>query len=292
MRAGALLFALFALAPQSRADDLVVAGDGGEPGPAAAVKAEVAVRCLRPGARCEGRAPAHKAVGLFGLRASEAKVLGHDAKATLALASLSTSYVTSRDGGVSARAGHFALLGGGRGGMEYGLGLDLGFGLYHPLGDGHGPFSRIGGRGFVHRSPVLYASLVELPQLQLGYQLLRRSLHLELAARGGPVLAGRVSPEDERRRLGGSFEWGGHAALRGGPLDLELEFSHVEPREGERDGGVDVLSALFCGGARYLGACFDARVFRGATERADSRATSVLFGVTLGGYSGEHRGGG
>lgn len=289
MRAGALLFALLALAPEARADELVVAGDGGEPAPAAQVKAQVAMGCLRPGARCEDPRGAHKVVGLFGIRGGETAVHGADAKAGVSLHSVSSSYVTDRRGGVSARAGHFAFLGGGRGGMEGGIGLDVGFGLYHPAGRAHGPFSRLGGRGFLLGNPVFFASLVELPQLQLGYQVLTRDLHLELAARGGPVLAGRLNPDGERRRLGGSFEWGGHAALGAGPLNLELEFSHVEPGEDDPYGGVDVLSALLCGGARYLGACFDARLFRGATDSRADPVRTLLFGVSLGSRTAEPR---
>ncbi|MBK8994697.1 MAG: hypothetical protein IPM35_02955 [Myxococcales bacterium] len=289
MRARAVALALLALSTRARGDELVVATDGGEPGPGAGVKTQVAVGCMRPGARCEDPKSSHEVAGLFGIRGGETAVHGRDTKAGVSLHSVSTSYVTSRRGGVSARAGHFAFIGGGRGGMEGGLGLDVGFGLYHAVGDGHGPFSRLGGRGFLLGNPVFFASLVELPQLQLGYQLLRRDLHLELGARGGPVLAGRVNPDDERRRLGGSFEWGGHLAVGAGPLNLGIELSHVEPGENDPQGGVDILSALLCGGAGYLGACFDARLFRAASEERREPIRTVLFGVTLGSHTAEPR---
>lgn len=287
MRARAFALALLALPAQGRADELAVATDGGEPGPGAAVKTQVAIGCMRPGARCEDPRSSHEVAGLFGIRGGETSVHGLDAKAGVSLHSVSTSYVTSRRGGVSARAGHFAFIGGGRGGMEGGIGLDVDFELYHAVGDNHDPFSRLGGRGFLLGNPVFFASLVELPQLQLGYQLLKRELHLELAARGGPVLAGRVNPDDERRRLGGSFEWGGHLAVGVGPLNLGVELSHVEPGEGDPHGGVDILSALLCGGARYMGACFDARLFRAATDRRNEPVQTVLFGVSLGSHTGE-----
>lgn len=290
MRARAFALALLALSPRAGADELVVATDGGEPGPGAAVKTEVAIGCMRPGARCEDPRSSHEVAGLFGIRGGETSVHGLDTKAGVSLHSVSSSYATSRRGGVSARASHFAFIGGGRGGMEGGIGLDVGFGLYHPVGSEHGPFSRLGGRGFLLGNPVFFASLVELPQLQLGYQFLKRDLYLELAARGGPVLAGRVNPDDQRRRLGGSFEWGGHLAVGAGPLNLGIELGHVEPGEDDPHGGVDILSALLCGGARYLGACFDARVFRAATRERREPVRTVLLGVTLGSHTAEPRG--
>ncbi|MCK6534894.1 MAG: hypothetical protein L6Q84_18125 [Polyangiaceae bacterium] len=271
------LAALTLLSASAAADPLVVAT--GDPG--GHVTTQVAVGCLSPGARCEKTAGARRTAGIFGLRGSESVVDGSDAKAGLALSSLSRSVVTDPRGGVTARAGHMAFIGGGRGGVEGGLGVDLGFGLFHAMGNRHGPFSRLGGRAFVLGSSVFYASLVELPQFELGYQLLSRDLYLELAPRVGSVLTGRMNPGDDRRRLGPTFEWGGRLALGAGPLDLDVELTRVTPRDADY-GSVDLVSALLCGGARRLGACFEARWFHGATDGRAQRVDTVLLAVTLG----------
>ncbi|MBK7582703.1 MAG: hypothetical protein IPI67_21215 [Myxococcales bacterium] len=243
--------------------------------------------CLRPGARCPRRGLEQQVVALFGLRGSETAVAGSDTKGGVSLSSTSASYLTDRQAGVSARASHFAFLGGGRGGMQGGIGVDLGIGLYQAVGPHHGPFSRLGGRGFVLSYPVFYASLIELPDLQLGYQWLSRSLHLELALRAGPVLTGRMHPDGERRRLGGGFEWGGHTALRAGAVSFELELTHVEGRDDQPRGGVDLVAASLCGGARFLGACFDARLFSGRTDSGASPRETVVFGLSVGSFTDE-----
>jgi hypothetical protein len=281
MRARALSIVLLASTP-GIADELVVAADDG--GGHATVA--VAVGCLQPGARCEKVRSDRRVVGIFGLRADETAVEGSDVKAGVSLSTVSMSTFTDHEVGVTARAGHFAFVGGSRGGMEGGLGVDIGLGLTQELGRGHGPFSRLGGRGFLLGHPVFYASMIELPQIQLGYQILRGDFHLELSARGGPVLAGRLKPGDDRRKLGGTFEWGGHLALGAGPLDLAVEFSHIEARGEDASGGVNIVSALLCGGARTLGACFDAKWFQSATDQRSERVDALLLAVTLGSSAG------
>lgn len=271
------------LATPALAEELVIADDGGH----ATAGAKLAVGCAPPSPACRERVGSHKVIGLFGLRGSETLVDGADPRVGVSLSSLAHTYVTDPRAGVSARASHVAFLGGGRGGMEGGLGLDLGFGLYHALGRHHGPFSRLGGRGYLLGNPSFYQSLLELPTLQLGYQLLGPSRHLELAARGGPVLTGRWNPDGEERRLGGSFEWGGHAALHAGAVNLELEFSHLMPNEDDAHGGMDSLTAFLCGGARYLGACFDVRFVRGASGPSSAPIDGVLFGLSLGSFTDE-----
>src|SRR5690606_31617268 len=151
----------------------------------------------------------------------------------------------------------------------------------------HGPFSRIGGRAQLFGNEELYASLVELPELQLGYQLLRKNLHVELAARGGAVLVGRYSPDDARRPLGKAFEWGGLLSLRVDAIHLDVEFMRIEARASDPDTPVDVLSGMLCGAAFPLGVCFDARRYSGDVRPRASlsplEVTSTYFGITIGG---------
>lgn len=278
--------ALGLCATHARAEPLEVAGDGGEPGPSVAVEASVASRCKPRSSNCRRSAARRSGVSLFGLRGSESKVTGVDTKPGLTLSSSSSTRVTDAESRVSLRAQHFALFGGGRGGVEGGIGVDLAIGLSERVGEWQTLFSRLGGRGFLLGNGAFYASLVELPSFELGYQWLDRVGHFELAPRVGPVLAGRYHPSDERRRLGAAFEWGGHASVGTGGLLFELAAFRVEAGDGQ-PGPVDLVQGQLCGGARFLGACLDVRAFRGRARAQGEPAQVLTFGVTVGSYAAE-----
>jgi hypothetical protein len=218
---------------------------------------------------------------LFGIRGSQTAVHGTDTKAAVGLVSESAAYLTDRRAGFTARSSHFALLGGGRAGIEGALGLGVGLGLYQPLGESHGPFSRLGGRGFLMGNASFYASLLELPELELGYQYFDRDHHFELSAHGGAVLTGRYHPDDFRRRLGSSFAYGGLLAAHVGPIDLDVDFTRIGPRDSDPYGPLDLVSGLLCGSVHHLGICFDARVFAGDPAR------TAFVGLAIGGISRE-----
>jgi hypothetical protein len=164
------------------------------------------------------------------------------------------------------RLAHFAYIGGGTGDVEGGMGLAYAMGVIGKLGEGHGPFARLGGRAQLFGNDELYASHVELPELQLGYQLLGRRVHVELAARGGAVLVGRYNPGDARRPLGKAFEWGGLASLRWEAIHVDLEWMRIEARTSHPDRPVDVLSSVLCGAVYPLGICLDLRRYSGAAR--------------------------
>jgi len=253
------------------------------------VEINAGLRCMRAGSRCEGKRTVHKVPALFGLRGSQTQVHGEDGKAGIGLVSQSAAYMTDRSAQITARSSHFAFLGGGRAGLEGGIGLSLGMGLYQPVAASHGPFSRLGGRGFLFGNAALYASMLELPTLELGYQLLERDLHLELSGHGGAVLTGRYKPGDERRKLGSAFSYGGLLAARLAAVDLELDLSRIEPGESDPNGPFDMLTLLLCGGARYFGVCFDARILDGGVPvRGGSRnVQSSFLGLSVGGLTQE-----
>jgi len=275
-----ILIALVALGATARAEDLVLAEDPAPP-PSASIGVRAEIGCLQPESRCPRPATVHSLPSLFGIRGSQTAVQGADSKAAIGLVSESAAYLTDRRAGFTARSAHFALLGGGRAGIEGALGLGVGLGLYQPLGESHGPFSRLGGRGFLMGNASFYASLLELPELELGYQFFDEGHHLELSAHGGAVLTGRYRPGELRRRLGSSFAYGGLAAAHIGPVDLDVDFTRVGPREADAFGPLDLVSALLCGSVRYLGICFDARVFAGDPTR------TAFLGLAIGGISRE-----
>lgn len=274
-----LIAASLAASAGARAEELTVAT---EPEPPAGAKLDVraGIGCLQPGGRCPKSETSRKVAALFGVRGSETVVEERDPKAGLGLVSEGVAYMTDRRAGFTARSTHVALLGGGRAGLEGALGAAVGMGLWVPAGEDHGPFSRLGGRAFLLGNDSLYASLLELPELELGYQLLNDELHLELSGHVGAVLAGRYKPDDERRRLGSAFAWGGLAAARLGPVDVELDWSRIEPGD-SGESPLDVLTGLVCGGAQYFGLCFDVRVFSGSAG-GERKIDSVFLGLSAG----------
>jgi hypothetical protein len=251
---------------QAAASELVLA-EGEPTAPPARPHAELEVAAPlcpaveRPFGRCPIERDRLDIVTVFGARGSVTRVEGSDAVAGLLLGGEGLAYDTR--GMATLRLAHFAYLGGGTGNLEGGIGLAYAMGAIAKLGDGHGPLARLGGRAHLHGNDELYASLVELPELQLGYQLLRRRLHVELAARAGAVLVGRYNPGAARRRLGKAFEWGALAALRWEAIHLDLEWMRIEARSSEPNTPVDVLSGMLCGAVNPLALCLDLRRYSG-----------------------------
>jgi hypothetical protein len=186
----------------------------------------------------------------------------------------------------SVREASFAFLGGGSLGFEGGIGMDVAAGVRLLTDEHQGAVLRLGMRGYLLGNDKLYESLLEIPQLQLGYQFLRPKEVFEISGRIGPVLAGRFNTGDEaERKLGKSVEVGGHAAVHIDPIHFEVQHSHVL-LDGPL-GDVDLFSSRLCGDAWPLQLCVDARVGNGrAVVRGggelDRPVTSYFAGMTLG----------
>lgn len=220
-------------------------------------------------------------VDLFGLRASTTKTSDRAPSWGITVVSEGTVYGAGRY--ASVRMGHTAMLGVGPDGVEGGIGADYAFGARLPLGLHHGPLARLGMRGHLLGDSELYSSLLELPELQVGYQLLDKHVHLEVAGRGGAVLVGRYNAGDGRRKLGNSLEYGGYATLRWEDAQLELDLTRVALRPGAP---VDSVTGLLCSVARPLGMCLDARFYRGdvALGAGGSRLVRAAYvGIAVGG---------
>jgi hypothetical protein len=252
-----------------------------------AAEVHVAVGCPHPDRPCEKSPVVRNVPNLLGLRGSETAIEGRGPKAGVGLVSESMSYVREPKANTTLRVWHLVMFGGGRGGVEGALGAGLGIGLLGQLGRDHGLFFRGGGRAYMLGNSELWSSLIELPQLDVGYQLHRRSVHFELAAHGGPVLVGRYSPQGGRRPLGSSFEWGGLAAFRLGPVDFDLEWTRVEARDSDPGTPVDMLTSLVCGGEPFFGVCFDARLYAGdvRTSTGVREVKSAFLGISLGAFT-------
>lgn len=192
----------------------------------------------------------------------------------LAFAGTAEKYETWED--VTARTSSFFALGGGSGAVEGGLGADLAVGYRAAIAPHQGPFVRIGIGGELVGNNKLYFSRLELPQLQLGYQYVRGPTVFELAARGGPILAGRYNTGDSASRtLGASFEWGGYAAAhsRFGRVDVTMMRIEAQSAPGTP---VDVARGSVCGYvANTVALCADGSFFRG-----DVNILNALAGTT------------
>jgi len=121
-----------------------------------------------------------------------------------------------------------------------------------------GPFARLGTRLYIRRDNELLESLIELPQLQIGFQLLSsRANVFELAGRMGPVLFGRSNTGDTNRSLSNNLEVGGHLAVRWELITLDAQHTHIFSQSPL--GHVDMVSSRMCAHL-FLASCLDARL--------------------------------
>lgn len=237
----------------------------------------------------KGWTPSQVDTGVGGLRLSTTAIDGsdhdtHGAMLGMQLAGQDQSYGAM--GLFDNRNASFAYIGGGRAGFEGGLGIDFAGGLRTSFTDGSAGFLRLGARGWLMGNHYLYSSLLEVPQIQLGWQWLQRGQVVELAGRTGPVLVGRFnSGDDAFRKLGDAFEVGGHAAVHLEPAHLELGYTRVYATS--PGGAVDMIQGSVCGQALLLAICVDGRYFRGderlgGVPSAFGPAEAFYGGLTIG----------
>ncbi len=146
------------------------------------------------------------------------------------------------------RASMSLALGGGGDGLQGEVAGVFAFGLRAPPGERHGPIAR-GAFAFRYEGhDRLLSSFIQLPQGQLGYQLMGNEVFLELGGTAAPVLTGRLNMGAQgTRTLDASLGWGGFvtAGLRYFPgaarelapysgLRLDVEFLRVEARSSPR----------------------------------------------------------
>lgn len=187
--------------------------------------------------------------------------------------------------GPTARTTGLARIGGGEDGADGVFAADLAFGDRADLGEHHGPFLRGGVRGHYFGSFRLMSSLLEVPQVQLGYQFKKNDRDLpllfELGGRGGFVLAGRTITSGSRADIGLSADVGGHAAVGVGPVRLEAGYMRVF-KKSFGDPSLEVFDATACGHYKVIGGCIDTRVFAG--QGFDSAGQAVRELVVQAGF--------
>jgi hypothetical protein len=226
--------------------------------------------------------------GVVGLRASvtHANVRGSEDAVGLMFSAQGETYRLRELW--STRSVYHLAIGGGTAGFE---GILLGGwagGVRIPVTPSrlHGPVLRLGMYGYLRGNDAHYGSLLELPQIQVGYQYQRARTVIEVGATGGPVLVGRSRIADtDRRVLGSGFEYGGYLAVQLPWVRLGASVSRL-PVKDRWDQPVDVAEGALCGHVQRLALCTDARIT--ATESRAVEGNSLVQtrsfygGLTLG----------
>lgn len=189
----------------------------------------------------------------------------------------------------SGRSVGAAFIGGGSAGFEGGLAGALGAGLRAPFGRSHGLVARLGLEGYLLGNDRFYASMLELPQGQLGYQLLSSSLLVELSGTLGPVLTGRYrasgAPTDT---LGRMLETGARLALGFRNAHLEVAYSRYERAGQVPAHRLDRIAGSLCGNAAAIGVCADVELFdRPSVPTSAGGGDTAYLGLHVGILTGQ-----
>ncbi|MET0594265.1 MAG: hypothetical protein ABW133_16305 [Polyangiaceae bacterium] len=226
--------------------------------------------------------------GVYALRGSAVETRGVPAKAGTGLMLSVEGEEFMRRGVFSGHGSHRLAIGGGGAGFEGAVQGGLAGGFRIPFGERHGPVFRAGIFGYLRGNDAFYASLLELPQLQLGYQYLRGSTVFELGVTSGAVLTGRFrAGEAETRILGAGLEVGSYAAVHIPWFRIGVSAMRIPGNDGISS-PVRTAEGTACVIASPFAICGDARVSMtdvlapGAAMLTDVRSTygGVAFGFT------------
>lgn len=224
--------------------------------------------------------------GVFGIRGSAVNTRGVRAVdgSGLMFAAQGEQFVGR--GMFSGHGRHSLAIGGGGAGFEGTLlgGMTGGFRL--PVGERHGPVLRAGALGYLRGNDAFYASLIDFPRIEVGYQYLYGRTVLELGGTTGAVLTGRFrAGESETRILGAGLEVGAYAALHVPWFRLDISAVRLPANDAlgapvrTAEGTLCAVAAPFaiCADGRFTAA--DAIAFPGATP---AEVTSLYGGLAFG----------
>ena len=224
--------------------------------------------------------------GVFGVRGSAVALRGvrGDEGTGIMFSGEGEEFV--RRGIFSSRGMHRVAIGGGGAGFEGTLLGNMTAGFRIPVGDRHGPVVRAGALGYVRGNDAFYASLFELPELELGYQYLRGSTVIEVGATTGAVLIGRQRiGEAETRHLGSGLEIGAYAAIHVPWVRLGFSAMRLPTSDGVTS-PVRVAEGTLCFIAAPFAVCGDARAMAtdaiASAGAAPSEVSSLYGGLAFG----------
>jgi hypothetical protein len=224
--------------------------------------------------------------GVFGVRGSGVTVHGARAGTGAGVTASEDGEELVRRGIWSAHGLHRLAIGGGGAGFEGTLEGSMAGGFRIPVGERHGPVVRAGVQGYLRGNDAYFGSLLELPQLQLGYQYMRGTTVFEIAVTSGVVLTGRERVGDaERRVLGNGLEAGGYVVVQGPWLRLGMRAMRL-PTHDALGPDVAVTETTLCVIRTPIAICADGRAaFTQAipSPAATPIATRSFYGgLTLG----------
>jgi hypothetical protein len=188
---------------------------------------------------------------------------------------------------VSYRTSFYGALGGGSDGFEGHLTWRPRAGVRGYLGDDHGPFARIGlGLEFLGNNK-LYRSWVELPYLEVGYQLMNDDVWFELGPTGGLVLGGRYYTGDAaERRIDTEPELGAQVTLQVDGFRAHASAMRIFAGQTGPGTPIDEVNAELCiNPAGLFLMCGHAAYHRGDVELPGggySTSIATYFGGTIG----------
>lgn len=233
--------------------------------------------------------------GIFGARISRLAVSDTDKDGTTWGGQVSLAYdaLMAADG-FTMRIASMSALGGGGGGLEGMYGGELSFGVRGDFGRTHGPVARLGLGGRVRGNDHLLDWYIELPELQVGYQVLGDRAVLDVVGRGGIVLGGGWEPgEDSDREIGTSFAFGGSLLVGVTPFALSASVLRILEKQHANETPVDHYGGNVCIGYA-LAVCGDLTYTRGdvvmpggAIQGASSLYGGVLIGIGIAGAAGK-----
>lgn len=177
-------------------------------------------------------------------------------------------------------------IGGGQSGFDGLLQGSLAVGVRLPVGRPHGLVLRGGGFGYVRGNRDYYASLLEFPQVQIGYQYRRGTAVVELGATTGGVHNGRERAGATRTRyLGLGVEVGAYAIVRRPWLRLGARLMRL-PTMDALDGPVMLFEGFSCGVLAPVALCSDVRLstmraIDDVWHRAEA-VTGIYLGLSVG----------
>ena len=187
---------------------------------------------------------------------------------------------------LNAHGTHRLALGGGSAGLEGTLlgGLTGGFKI--PVAERHGPVFRAGAFGYMRGNDAFYASLLELPRIEVGYQLLAPTVVVEIGISSGAVLTGRSRIGDTyARHLGSGLEVGAYASARVPWFRVALSALRL-PSGDEIGTPARALEGTLCALAAPMAICADSRIAVADQlaygANVVSEATSSYTGLTVG----------
>jgi len=197
--------------------------------------------------------------GVFGVRGSVSHVVGVAATEGSGLMFSAAGEEFVRRGIFSTHGLHKMAIGGGGAGFEGMLLGGMAGGFRIPVGEHHGPVFRAGVLGYLRGNDAFYSSLLELPQVQIGYQYLLGWTVIEVGATSGAVLAGRQRMgEAEVRHLGAGLEAGGYLAVHIPWFRFDATINRL-PTSDALSTPVRSAEGTFCALAAPIAICADAR---------------------------------